>query len=135
MFFDPESLSVNIIVTVLVIVMVFILPWTDRYICRKLGISISDGISTNPDADRLLRHRKQLLIVMFGIYLLAVAYVTFLSRSASQDYRVNSNELFQNFRESFYIDFGMLDILNILFTEGPRRALEHIHVISTGGIA
>ena len=135
MFFNPESLSVNLIVTVLVIVMVFVLPWADRYFCRKLGISISDGISTNPDADRLLRRRKQLLIIMFGIYLLAVAYVTFLSRSASEDYRINSNELLQDFRRSFYIDFGLLDIINILMTEGPRSALEHIHIVSTGGIA
>ena len=135
MFFNPESLSVNLIVTVLVIVMVFVLPWADRYFCRKLGISISDGISTNPDADRLLRRRKQLLIIMFGIYLLAVAYVTFLSRSASKDYRINSNELLQDFRRSFYIDFGLLDIINILMTEGPRSALEHIHIVSTGGIA
>lgn len=135
MFFNPESLRTSIIVTALVVVMVFILPWTDRMICRRLGISLSDGISTNPDADRLLKRRKALLVVMFMIYLAAVAYVTFLSRSAADDYRVNSDGLFHDFRESFYIDFGLLDILNILFTEGPRSALEHIHIVSGGGIA
>jgi glycopeptide antibiotics resistance protein len=135
MFFNPESLYTNIFVTILVIIMVFVMPWVDRKICRRLGISISDGISANPEADHLLKLRKVILILIFMIYLGAVAYVTFLSRSASADYRVNGTELFRDFRKSFYIDFGMLDILNIFFTEGPRSALEHIHIVSGGGIA
>lgn len=135
MFFNPESMSVNLIVTLLVIVMVFLMPWLDRRICRKLGLSLNEGLCTNPDAETLLLFRKILLIFVFLVYLFCVAYVTFLSRRASDSYRIHDGPLFQDFTSSFYIDFGFLDIINILFTEGPAGALQHIRIISAGGIA
>ena len=135
MFFNPESMKTGIIVTAMMAVMVFFLPLLDRMICRRYGLSLSDGISTNPDADRLLRRRKILLVIMFIFYLLTVVYVTFLSRGTADDYRVHAGPLLHDFTSSFYIDFGLLDAWNILVTEGFSSMLKHIHVISGGGIA
>lgn len=97
------SLKVNIMVTLLTVVMVFMLPWLDHFICRKLGVSLSDGISTNLDADRLLHIRKILLIIMFCVYLRAVSYVTFFSRSAADDYQLHI-ALFQDLGDSMYAE-------------------------------
>ena len=121
------SLKVNIMVTILTIVMVFMLPWLDHFICRKLGVSLSDSISTNPDADRLLHIRKILLIIMFGVYLRAVSYVTFFSRSASDDYLLHI-ALFQDLGESIRIDLGFFGFIKVLFTSGFSRAMEHIKI-------
>lgn len=134
MGFNTDSLTVNLIVTVMVFIMVFLMPWLDRKICTRLGISLHEGIDTNPDAPRILRIRKFILIVIFILYLLCVAYVTFLSRQPSAGYTVNSGPFLQGFANSFYIDFGFLDIINILFTEGIAAALAHIRIISVSGI-
>ena len=135
MFFNPESMSAGLIVTLLVIVMVFLMPWLDRRICRKLGLSLNEGLCTNPDAEKLLLIRKIILILIFCLYLFCVAYVTFLSRKQSENYRIHQGPLFEDFTNSFYIDFGFLDSINILLTEGPASALQHIRIISSGGIA
>ncbi|MCR5794427.1 MAG: VanZ family protein [Solobacterium sp.] len=135
MFFNPESMSVNLIVTILVIVMVILMPWLDRRVCRKLGLSLHEGLDTNKDAEKLLLFRKLFLIAVFLVYLLCVSYVTFLSRRAASGYRINAGPLFGDFTNSFYIDFGFLDIINLIFTKGPAAALQHIRIISTGGIA
>ncbi len=121
------SLKVNIMVTVLTIVMVFMLPWFDHLVCRKLGISLSDGISTNSDADRLLHIRKILLIIMFGVYLRAVSYVTFFSRDAADDYLLHI-ALFQDLGESIRIDLGFFGFIKEVFTNGFSRALKHIRI-------
>lgn len=135
MFFNTSSLEVNIIVTVLVFVMVFLMPWLDRRICSRLGISLHEGINTNPDAGKLLVWRKIILIIIFILYLLCVAYVTFFSRTEADSYSVHAGPLFEDFKASFYIDFGLLDIINILFTEGIGSALNHISIVSVSGIA
>ena len=67
-----NSLATNIAVTVLLAVMVFLLPWTDRKICKKLGLNLRGGVSENPRADQLLRTRFILLLAAFCI-LLSVA--------------------------------------------------------------
>ncbi len=135
MFFNTNSLPVNLIVTMLVVVMVFLMPWLDRSLCRKLGISLHEGIDENPHAAALHFWRKMVLILVFCLYLLCVVYVTILSRGTSENYRVNSGPLLKDFTDSFYIDFGFLDIINILFTEGIGAALNHIRIISGAGIA
>ena len=132
---NTSSLSVNLIVTLMVIVMVFLMPWLDRKLCEKLGLSLHEGINTNPRATQLLVWRKIILILVFCLYLFCVAYVTFLSRRESENYSIHSGPLFQDFASSFYIDFGLLDIINILFTEGLSAALSHIRIISADGIA
>ncbi|MBQ3384139.1 MAG: VanZ family protein [Erysipelotrichaceae bacterium] len=121
------SLKMNILVTVLTIVMIFVLPWFDRFVCRKLGLSLSDGVSTNPNADRLLHIRKILLIVMFCIYLGAVSYVTFFSRDAADDYLLPIS-LFQDLGNSIMIDSGFFGFLKAIFTDGFSRALSHVSI-------
>ena len=121
------SLKMNILVTVLTIVMIFVLPWFDRFVCRKLGLSLSDGVSTNPNADKLLHLRKILLIIMFCIYLRAVSYVTFFSRDAADDYLLHIS-LFQDLGNSIMIDSGFFGFLKAIFTDGFKRALSHVSI-------
>ena len=54
---DVNSLEVNLLVTLLVAELVFLLPGADRRICRRLRLNLEGGLSENPDADRLLRLR------------------------------------------------------------------------------
>ena len=129
MFLDPNSDMTGILVTVMTVVMVLLLPWLDRHICSRLGVSISDGISTNPNAEKLLRLRRAILILAFGVYLLLVAYVTFFSRSAMDDYKVHV-ALFQDLANSIKIDYGIFTIIRIFFTEGLSAVLSHIQIVS-----
>ena len=66
MVLDANSLSTNLLITGLVLVMVFLLPWADRKICGKMGLSLTGGDSSNPGADNLLRLRRALLCAAFG---------------------------------------------------------------------
>ena len=58
---DFNSLKMNVVITVLVLFLVFLLPWADRRICRRLRLNLEGGLSENPNADRLLRLRQRLL--------------------------------------------------------------------------
>ena len=55
---NANSLKTNLLVTCLVLLMVFVMPWADRRICRKLGLNLQGGVSTHPRADALLRLRQ-----------------------------------------------------------------------------
>ena len=86
---NASRLSTNIIVTALVTVMVFLLPWLDRHICQRLGVNLHHGVSSNPNADALLQLRQLLLFGVFAVYIAAYAYLVFLSRGASAQYMVH----------------------------------------------
>lgn len=88
---NANALSTNLIVTGLVLVMVFVLPWLDRRLCKKLGLNLSGGVSENPRADQLLRTRFILLLAAFCVYMGAVIWITIFSRSAADEYKVNTN--------------------------------------------
>lgn len=130
---DFSGITINISVTILMIVMVVFMPLVDRFICRKLGVSLTDGISTNPDADRILHIRKILLIFVFIVYLGAVAYVAFLSRQAADDYLIHIN-LYKNLTSAIHIDFGILGLINAIFTQGFSAALQHVQIYSLESI-
>lgn len=127
MGFNPNGLTANVMVTILTLVMVFILPALDWYICRRVGVSLTDGVSTNKNADKILHIRKILLICMFGIYLLLVGYVTMFSRSAYNDYQIHI-ALFEDLTSSIKIDFGILGFIVAIFKEGFSAAVSHIKV-------
>ena len=54
---DVNSLEMNLLVTLFVAALVFLLPLADRRICRRLRLNLEGGLSENPNADRLLRLR------------------------------------------------------------------------------
>ena len=122
-----NSLTTNLIVTVLMLLMVFLLPWLDRRVCRKLGLNLQGGVSSNPRAESLLRMRQTLLYAIFAVYLLAVAYIVFFSRSATQDYQVHI-ALFSDLKNAVRIDFGFLGWIKTVFTEGFPAAMSHVQV-------
>ena len=134
MIFNPNSLEVNIYVTVLVIIMVWFLPWLDRKVCTKLGVSLDDKLSKNPNADRILHIRKYLLYLMFGVYLFLIAYVAFFSRNAAEEYTVHVN-LYEDLAKSIHIDFGILGLIHSIFTEGFSTAMSHVKLNSTTHIS
>lgn len=124
---DPSKLSTNILVTVLMVAMVIVFPAVDTAVCRKLGVSLSDRLSSNPDADRLLHLRKYLLIGIFVLYLLGVSYVTFFSRNAAKDYLLHISFM-EGFISSFNIDLGILGFLNMILQKGLPEAISHVKV-------
>ncbi len=133
MVIDPNSLIVNVMVTVMMIVMIFVLPAVDRGLCRRYGINLYGGPSENPDADRLLRLRKVLLCLMFAVYLAAFLYVTLFSRTAAADYIIHT-ALYDDLKSSFRIDLGFLDFFRVFFREGFAAAVSHVKIVRTANI-
>ena len=129
-----NSLATNIAVTVLLAVMVFLLPWADRKICRKLGLNLRGGVSENPRAESLLKIRQILLSAIFGLYFLSVAYFVFFSRSATEDYQVHT-ALFSDLGKAVRIDFGFIGFIRTVFTEGFSAAMAHVQVEKAEDIA
>ncbi len=125
---NANSLTTNLFVTVLTLGMVFLLPWCDRTVCRRLGLNIQGGVSRHPRADSLLRLRQALLYAIFGVYALALIYLVFLSRAASRDYQVHI-ALFKDLQGAVRIDLGFFGFLKAIFTEGFSNALQHIQVV------
>ena len=82
MFLNANRLSTNIVITVLVLIMVFVLPLMDRRICAKLGVNLHHGVSSNPKADALLQIRQLILFSVFFVYIMVFAYLVFFSRQA-----------------------------------------------------
>ena len=80
--YGTSPLSVHLFVTVPVLMMVVLMPIIDRFLCRKLGLNLLDGISANPKAPRYLWIRKLIICMVFAAYLSGFLYVVFFSRSA-----------------------------------------------------
>ena len=129
-----NNIVTNLAVTLLVAVMVFLLPWTDRKICGRLGLNLRGGISSHPRAESLLKARQIILYSILGIYLLTVAYFVFLSRSATKDYQVHI-ALFSDLKNAIHIDFGFLGFIRTVFSEGFPVAFSHIRVEKAEDIA
>ncbi len=133
MILDPNSLFSGFLVTGFVVVLVFLLPLIDRRVCARLGVNLEGGISTNPEADKLLRLRQTLLCAIFGIYLLALAFLVFFSRAASKDYSVHV-ALFEDLKKAVHTEFGFLNVIITLFTLGPGEALSQIKIVKAEDI-
>ena len=125
---NANSLETNVLVTALVLLMVFVMPWADRRICRRLGLNLQGGVSSNPRADSLLKLRQGLLYSILGMYLAVLAYIVFFSRSSSVDYQIHV-ALYQDLQNAIEIDFGLLHLVRLFFTEGPATAMSHIQVV------
>ena len=128
MLLNVNRISTNIIVTALVAVLVFLLPWLDRRICAKLGVNLHHGVSANPKADALLRLRQLLLFGVFAVYIAVYAYLVFFSRSASEEYLVHIDP-FADLQKAIKTDYGLFDLLVSVFTEGVQQALSHVRVV------
>ena len=134
MSLNANSVSTNLAVTLLVMLMVFGLPIADRRICRRLGLSLQGGVSTHPKAPLLLRIRQWLLTAVFCVYLLAVAWLVFFSRGTSAQYGVHAAP-FRDLLQSIRFDFGLYGILRSFFLEGVRGGLSHIRIVKPEDIA
>ena len=128
MTLNANSLRTSLLVTILVAVMVVVLPWADRRICRRLGLNLHGGMSSNPRADELLQLRKILLAAGFGLYLAIFAYVVFFSRVATEDYQVHVAVL-EDLSNSVQTDHGFSDVLRTLFSEGFGAAMKRVRIV------
>ena len=131
---NPNTLSTDILVTVLVAVLVFLLPWLDRRICRKLGVNLWHGVSDNPHADALLKLRQTLLFLVFAAYIAVFAYLVFFSRATTENYKIHIAP-FADLQKAIDSDHGVFDILVILIKQGPQEALSHIRIVKAEDIA
>ncbi len=109
---NANSLSTNLLVTGIVLVMVFLMPWIDRKLCAKLKLDLTGAVSENPAAPFLLRVRKLLLFGIFAVYIAVVAWLVFFSRAASEEYLVHV-AVFQDLNNAINIDFGILRELSL----------------------
>lgn len=134
MLLNANRMSTNLIVTVLVLVMVFLLPLLDRRICARLGVNLHHGVSSNPNADTLLEIRQLLLFGVFFVYLMVFAYLVFFSRSASEQYLVHIDP-FADLHNAIDTDYGVFDFLVAIFKEGIQNAFSHIRVVKIEDIA
>ncbi len=125
---DFNSLRINLVITVMVAVMVFLLPWLDRRICRRLRLNLEGGLSENPDADLLLRRRQRLLTFGLLLYFLVFAWLVFFSREASGFYSVHVAPL-QDLKNAFSTPSGFSGWFRTLFTEGVSAAFSQISVV------
>ena len=64
---DINNLTTVICVTAMVAVMVLMLPWLDRKSSSRLGLNLHGGLSSNPDADRLLRMGQRTLTLGIAV--------------------------------------------------------------------
>ena len=125
---DVNSLEMNLLITLLVAVLVLLLPWADRRICRRLRLNLEGGLSENPDADRLLRLRQRLLAAGVLCYLLLVAWLVFFSRDASGQYTVHVAPL-EDVKNAFSTPTGFSGWFRTLFTEGFSVAFSQISIV------
>ena len=125
---NANRLSTNIIVTVLVMLLVFVLPLLDRRICAKLGVNLHHGVSQNPKADALLQIRQLLLFAVFFVYVMVFAYLVFFSRTASEEYLVHIAP-FVDLQNAIDSDYGLFDFLVTLFRDGVQAAFSHVYVV------
>ncbi|MCR4633352.1 MAG: VanZ family protein [Erysipelotrichaceae bacterium] len=121
------GLMVNVLVTLMSAVMVVFMPLVDRAICKKLRISPDDRVNENPKADHYLHLRKYLLIFVFLIYLFLLSYVAFFSRTAADDYLIHI-AFYEDLANAIKVDFGILGLLKVLFTEGFAAAASHVRI-------
>lgn len=134
MLLNANRMSTNIVVTALVLVMVFLLPWLDRRICSRLGVNLHHGVSSNPNADALLQVRQILLFGVFAVYILAYAYLVFFSRRASEEYLVHIDP-FADLQNAIDTDYGLFDFIVAVFKEGVQQAFSHVRVVKFEDVA
>ena len=125
---DVNSLEMNLLITLLMAVLVFLLPWADRRVCRRMRLNLEGGLSENPDADRLLRRRQRLLTLGLLLYLLLVAWLVFFSRDSGGSYSVHVAPL-EDLKNAFSTPTGFSGWFRTLFTEGFSSAFSQISIV------
>ncbi len=125
---DINNLTTVICVTAMVAVMVLMLPWLDRKIAARHGLNLHGGLSSNPDADRLLRIRQRILTLGLAVYMVVFAYLVFFSRTAMTHYSVHVAPL-QDLRDAFITDHGFSDVIRRIFSDGFTEAFRNVRLV------
>ena len=125
---DANSLGINLAATCVVACVVFLLPWVDLRVCRRLRLNLDGGLSDNPDADRLLLLRQRLLTLGVALYLLALVWLVFFSRTAGSSYTVHVAPL-EDLKNAFSTPTGFSGWFRTLFSEGVTSAFSQISIV------
>lgn len=124
---NANSLWMIGIILVMLVCLVIFLPFIDTKICKKVGVSLTHGISDNPNATHFLRIRKIVLYCVLGMYLAVNLYLVVFSRSASQDYYINTAFMY-DLTNSIKFDMGLFGVIKELFVQGFQEGFSHIHI-------
>lgn len=125
---DADNWVVTSVIALLVALLVILLPWLDRRICRRLRLNLEGGLSENPDADRLLALRQRLLTLVVVLYFLVFAWLVFFSRTSSSEYTVHIAPL-EDLKNAFSTPTGFTGWFRTLFTEGVSSAFSQISIV------
>ena len=128
-----NSLWLNILLVIIILIMVFGLPAVDRRVCDRLGINVLHNVNENPHAEKLLILRKFVLYVIFAVYMCANLYLVFFSRSSGTDFSVHVSPL-EDLANSVEIDSSPLAIFSDILLNGVSYGLSHIQVIKPADI-
>lgn len=131
---DASSSTTNILVTVMVFLMVFLLPYIDRKVCTGLGINIRHRRTADTREARLLRLREVVFYAIFFVYMAVYVYLVFFSRNALEDYVVHVKPL-QDLMNSVHIDTGIVGVTSTILEEGLSDGLSKIQVQKPEDIA
>ena len=134
MGFSTNSIVTILVVTVFVAAFVALLPLIDSRVCRRLGLNLQHGLSTNPNALGLLKLRQLLLYGVFAVYIAAFAFLVFFSRGTGESYLVHAAP-FEDLRKAITTDTGVIDTVIAFVRDGFREGLSHIRIIEPADIA
>ena len=123
-----------IAITAVVAVFIALLPLVDRRVCARLGLNLQHGLSSNANADALLRLRQLVLYAVFLLYVAAFLVIVFFSRTTTEDYQVHVAP-FQDLYNAVETDRGLMDVIETIFREGLVEGLSHVEVIRPQDIA
>ena len=124
----------NIAVTVMVAMLVLLLPVIDRAVCRRCGINPGFSGGEERRQLRLLRLRMAILYGIFAIYGLAVAYLVFFSRIATEEYQIHI-ALMDDFRTAITFDTTYVGVLDSILENGLMEGLSNIHIENIADIS
>ena len=96
-----NNMLTSILITAFVAVFIILLPIIDRLVCRRIGLNLTHGISSNPNAEALLKLRQSVLYAVFTVYVAAFAFIVFFSRTTSEGYLIHAAVPLQDFRDAF----------------------------------
>lgn len=125
---DVDNWIVSAVIAALVALVVILLPWADRRICRRLKLNLEGGLSENPNADRLLAIRQRLLTLGVVLYFIVFAWLVFFSRSSSSEYTVHIAPL-EDLKNAFQTPTGFTGWFRTLFSEGVSAAFSQISLV------
>lgn len=134
MHLSANSLTTNILVTVLVLLFVSILPIIDKSFCKKHNINPTHKRTGWSHEVKILRIRESFIALIFVFYLAAYVYLVFFSRAVGENYKVHVEPL-KDFINAIALEGGLPSIVETMRNEGFFAGLSRIKIEKPEDIA